>query len=104
MDDNITLPPPPAVDHSTHTIRPAGLLAQFVDVDKDYLDFVFQSGSMAQVDLSKSIPTDYIDHITPTACMGDKSTPKTPLLRHNSTSAEQDELFVYEIFIDIATQ
>ena len=99
-DDNGTLPSPPPVDHSTHAIRPAGFLAEFANVDKDYMDFLFPSGSMAEINLARSIPANYISHIEATACTGETKTTKTPLLHHNSTSAEQDELFVYDIFKD----
>lgn len=85
-DDN-GLPPLPEADHSTHSIRPC-------------LDFVFPSGSMAQIDINRKIPADYIEHLTPTACMAGKPSTKTPLVHINSTSAEKDELFVYNVLQD----
>ena len=84
---------PPAEDTTYHQIKPSAGLAEFQDVDRDYMEYIYPTAMAASIDLQQ-IPANYIDYLKPTANMADK---KLPILLKNTSYAETDELFAHGI-------
>ena len=87
------MPPPITEDVTNHALTLAVNLAEFKSIDSDYIEYLFPSASMASVDVIK-IPANYIDYLTPRACMGGK---ELTVLSSNTSHAEQNELFTHGV-------
>ena len=87
---------PAELNDNNHIITPAVSLAEFKQVNPNYIEYIFPSASSMSVDLSE-IPAAYISYLTPSACMTGKS---LPVLSSDKSSAEEDELFTHNILQD----
>ena len=88
-EENPDLLHPPRIDHTNHSIQPSTGMAEFANIDSDYMNFLFPSGNMTSIDL-----------VSLAANMAAQDNPKNPLVHKNSTAAEQDELFSHNIVMN----
>ena len=93
-------PPPAALNDNNHIVTPAVSLAEFKNLDSEYIEYIFPSASTASIDLARMIPADYISYLTPSACMAGKS---LPVLSSDTSNAEEDELFTHNVLQDHVT-
>ena len=98
-EDDDYISPPVAPDHSTAAISPSAGLAEYCNVSKDYVNFIFPEVYMAHVDIIEP-SVDNIDtsnsersSLIPSAMMTSTTTDDNSVF----TSSEQDVLFSHEL-------